>query len=108
MQFVEDDLRCPSRAWIDVKIEMDFWINQNHYPELFILKGTNLSQISIKNYTSLYKNLNVYVTGTTQTQLEFNMHECYTRLIVRDGRRSDKHLYSKNGWVIINLQQIGK
>ena len=106
MQSVEDNiLRC-TRERIDVKREMNFWINKNRYPVLFIQKKVKVSQITIKNYTSLYKNLSVPVTGTTQTQLEFDT-EHNTKWTV-DGQMFDQYLYSDNGWVILNLQQIGK
>ena len=90
-------------TWINIKEKMNFWINQTHYPVLFIQKKANVSQITIRNYTSLYKNLSVPVTGTTQTQLKFDT-EHYTNWTV-DGQMFDQYLYSDNGWVIINLQQ---
>ena len=94
---------------IDVKRRMDFWINQNQYPVLRIKKKNALTQTNIKNYTSLFKSLIVPVTGTTQKHLNFDVdtHEHYMNWLV-DGQMLDHYLYSDNGWVIINLQQIGK
>ena len=109
MQFALNNSLQSTREWINIKKKINFWINQTHYPVLFIQKKANVNQITIRNYTSLYKNLSVPVTGTTQTKLNFDIdtHEYYMKWIV-DGQMFDQYLYSDNGWVIINLQQIGK
>lgn len=96
---------------------MDAWTKQMHYPILNVKQdyhNTSYVTISVDNNISYEDNWFIFVTITTETELNFvNIYNEYTThcLMLTPNLYPYFEIYfphTTQDWIIANLQQMGK
>ncbi|XP_050459320.1 aminopeptidase Q-like [Cataglyphis hispanica] len=104
-----------NNALINIQ-ELKTWMNQKHYPVIYMIRKYDQSQIStyniIINSINVTNNLSIPLTYTTQRQLNFNTSSPTFLFYEKGVDQSNKHFLkipdlTNDQWIIFNLQQTG-